>query len=230
MHMRRFTRLVLLTVATVAALPGLASAEVILTLSQIYNGATPVGSAPWARATFTDSGANQVTLHMENLATGSSTQFITNWTFNIADESFLTGLGFAYIGDPVNLSAATTIDTIANMVASLGGGALGTGFDIGFSFEKGNAGGPTSTSRFMQGETSVYQISYTGAKTGFGASLFNATNPSGLLTSAHIQGIPTGSGGTTSGAATVPEPASLVLWSLLGVAGLGITIARRWRG
>ena len=96
MHLRRFTRLVLFTLAALAALPGLASAEVILTLNQIYNGATPAGAAPWARATFTDSGLNMVTLKMENLATSSSAQFITNWTFNISDEGFLAGLSFDY--------------------------------------------------------------------------------------------------------------------------------------
>ena len=172
---------------------------------------------------------------MENLATGNVGQFITNWTFNILDERFLAGLpvtSFAYnAGESVGSNKAVSIDVDANDVNAVGGGGAGFGFDIGFKFDNSNGGrGPTSADRFMQGETCVYDITYTGALTGFGTALFNAKTENGLLTSAHVQGIPLPAGGTTSGAATVPEPASLVLWSLLGAIGMGIAIVRRRHG
>ena len=230
MHLRRFTRLVLFTVATMAALPGLASAEVIFELGQIYNGVTPAGSAPWARATFTDVilEPNTVKLKMENLATGDAGQCITNWTFNVSDEGFLDNLEFRYIAaeSPGSNEADTIVN--ANKIKASGGGTLGFGFDIGFDFDTAGTGGPISSGRFMQGETCVYEIEYKGTELGFGAALFDAKTSNGLLTSVHIQGIPLGSG-TTSGAATVPEPSALVLWSLFGAAGMGIAIARRRR-
>ncbi len=229
MNVRRFSQRVLCTAVALAALiPSAASAGFIMHLSEAYNGATPLGAGPWARATFDDFGPNSVKLTMENLATGSATQCITNWTFNIADDDFLTGLGFTYLGTVLDSCEARSIDIDAGRIKAAGGGALGFGFDIGLNFERPNGGGPASSNRFTPGETCVYQLTYTGSKPGFGASLFNAMTDNGLLTSAHIQGIPSGSQ-TTSGAVTVPEPSSLVLWSLLGAAGLGMSLAARRR-
>lgn len=228
MNLRRF-RLVLCIMAAMLALPGMVSAGVItLTLSKIYNGVAPIGPAPWSRATFTD-GVDPtdptkpvVWLTMENLATGSAGQFIDQWTFNVSNETVLSSLSFTYealLSSDAN--AATTIDyLVANGENASGGGNAGKGFDIAFNF----ATAGNDDNRFMAGETSVYAITGSGVT----ASLFNATTNKGLLTSAHIQGIPLGSG-TTSGAATVPEPSSLVLWSLLGAAGMGITVVRRRR-
>jgi hypothetical protein len=219
MHLKKLARLVLFAAIALGTLPGLASADVIMNLSQIYNGITPAGSAPWARATFTDIGANTVRLTMKNLATDSPTQFISNWTFNIGDTSFLSGLKFTYqLLESSDWNEATSIDLKADKVKGAGGGNLGFGFDIGFDFSTANG----NSRRFMQGETCVYDIKYTGAHDGFQASLFDALTDNGLLTSIHLQGIPVPSGGTTSTAATVPEPSSIVLWSLLGIAGLGL--------
>jgi hypothetical protein len=225
MHLRRFTRLVLFTMAAMTVLPGMASANIIFTVGQTYNGVTPVGAAPWARATFADIGSNKVKLSMENLATGSAGQFITNWTFNVSDEGFLGGLKFTYkLGDGIGSNKAVHIDVDANDVDALGGGDLGKHFDIGFDFETAN-----KPSRFTPGETSVYEIEYTGSKGPFTASLFDAVTSEDLYTSIKVQGIPKGECSSGSGAATVPEPSSLALWSLLGVAGIGVEVVRRRR-
>ncbi len=154
MHFRRFTQLILFSMAAMTALPGMASADIIFTLGEVYNGVTPVGSAPWARATFADIGSNKVQLTMENLATGNAGQFITNWTFNVSDEAFLSGLTFTYKpSDSTGLNEAVNINVDANGVDATGSGNLGKDFDIGFNFEKAN-----NNDRFKQGEISVYEI------------------------------------------------------------------------
>ena len=225
MHFRRFTQLILFAMAAMAALPGMASANIIFTLGQIYNGDTPAGAAPWARATFADIGSNKVKLTMENLATGNAGQFITNWTFNVSDEDFLGGLKFTYKpGDSTGSNEAVNIDVDANDVDASGGGHLGKNFDIGFDFLTAN-----KRNRFEQGEISIYEIKYTGSEGPFMASLFDAVTSEGLYTSIHVQGISQGKCSSGSGAATVPEPSSLALWSLFGVVGLGVEVVRRRR-
>ena len=223
MHLRRFTQLILFTMAAITALPGMASADIVFTLGRIYNGDTPAGSAPFARATFADLGSNKVKLTMENLATGSAGQFIENWTFNVSDRDLLGDLEFTYKpGDSTDLNEAIDIDVDANDVDASGGGSLGKGFDIGFDFLTAN-----KKNRFEQGEISVYEIKYTGSDGPLMASLFDAVTSEGLYTSIHVQGIPAALG--SSGAATVPEPSSLALWSLFGVVGLGVEVVRRRR-
>lgn len=226
MHSRRFARLFLVALATIGVLPGFASADLVMELSQAYNGATPYGDAPWARATFEDvTGGVQLT--MENLMAGTN-QFITQWAFNIADEGLLPNLVFdfqetALFGEPDFSYKANGFKT------------QGTGnetFDFGFGFAKGN-GQAVGIGRFTPDTTFVYMIRpKEGSGVTVSSSLFNATNTNGLLTSAHIQGIPVAGepGMTTSGAATVPEPSMLVLWSILGVTGIGAMIVRRRRG
>jgi len=221
MHSRRLARLFLVALATIGVLPGFASADLVMELSQIYNGSTPNGDAPWARATFKDvTGGVQLT--MENLMDGTN-QFITQWAFNIADEGLLPNLEFdfqeyALFGEPEFSYAANNYAT------------QGTGkgkFDFGFEFPTSN-GQAVGIGRFLPDTTFVYMIyPKEGSGVSVSSSLFNARNENGLLTSAHIQGI---SGGGKSGAATVPEPSTLVLWSILGLTGIGTTIVRRRRG
>ncbi len=234
MNVRRYSQRVLcIAVALAALIPSAASAGLIMDLNTAYNGTPPLGTGPWGRATFDDFGPNSVKLTMENLASVSgASQFISNWTFNVADDDFLRELRFTYLGTGLDSCEAQSIDIGAGTIKARGGGKRGFGFDIALNFATSNGGGPTGSKRFTPGKTSVYQLTYTGSKSGFGASLFNAVTNNDLLTSAHIQGIPSGSkttSGAATGAATVPEPSSLVLWSLFGVAGLGMSIAARRR-
>ncbi len=200
----------------------LSAAVVTLDLNVVFTGGTPAGPAPYISATFDDSiGGGQVRLTMSALNLASS-EFVTQWLFNLDPSLDADLLTFTQV------SSDAVVDSAAG-----GNDAFHTAsnnFDLEFQFAMSNSGG--GANRFKDGETVVYDLGYTGAGT-LDAFSFEAANlDDGLLSLAHVQGLANGGsskvaddtppddppgGGSNP---QVPEPASLVAWSLLGLAAI----------
>jgi hypothetical protein len=207
-------------------------------LNNVFSGSTPDGSAPWATAVFTDTGANQVTLTFTG-SLGSSGQFITETDFNF-DPSLQIG----------SLSGTMTSCTTCTIVGvSIGTDAFqadGDGkYDIGMIFDSSD-GLPT---RFNDSDVAVVVFTYTGTGT-FNADSFNfLSTPAGgagpFHAASHVQGIPTNdcsgwisdtvagsSNATTSGSCggtPVPEPMTMFLGGT-GLLTLGYAARKRLFG
>ena len=190
-----------------------AQASVIFDLNIEYSGATPPeGASPWLKATFEDSGVDQVTL---TLSTPNLTdkENVKVWMFNLDPDYEPTDLAFSApsAGDftaPTVFTRAIGID---------GYKADGDGyFDIKIEFE--NSGG--SASRFGVGDVVVYTITYTPGGNVLTADSFDfISEPDGgqgeYKTVAHVGSI---GAGADSGWIATPEPATLGLLLLGGLA------------
>jgi hypothetical protein len=194
-----------------------------------FSGATaPSGSPPWGTITFTDLGLGIVQVEFEaNLQ--SSTEFISEWSFNLDPSFDPNNLLFAFISG----NDADVIATGADAFQADGDGK----FDVQFEWTGSSAG-----DRLDGTETSVYSITCT-LCSGFNASSFDFTSATGggqgvFHTAAHVQGIGpsaglsgwVGDGGTGGeggiGGEQVPAPATLVFLGL-GLVGLGARQAIR---
>ena len=188
-----------------AALP----AGVDFYLNTEYSGGTPPdGPGPWLHAQFTDVSGG-VDLTLTSLLTGS-TEFVTEWAFNLDPALDPTHLSFAFVSG----SPSATATSAADFYAADGDGH----FDVLFTF----ATAPPS-SRFNDGDAVTYKITSPDAVTA--GSFDFPSQPRGghgpYTTAAHVQG--TGGGGF-SGWVTVPEPTTL---SLLLAAGIALAATRR---
>jgi hypothetical protein len=188
-----------------------ASAAFTLNLDASYNGVTPSGTPPWLTATFTDTGANQVTLQLDSKL--SSTEFFSDIAFNL-DPAFTNPslLSFADGTQPSgsNIFAFDTIvtPTSQNQVAVQGLGN-GNGFDFKISFSTSNA---NSGARRFGGTKSISYI-ITAPGLNENSFVFPNTPSTGSqfvgYSGAHVQGIPTGEGSGAIGT-PVPEPLTLL--------------------
>jgi hypothetical protein len=196
--------------AVAAAMIGsLALAQVTFNLNQEFSGGqAPGGPPPWLTATFTQNGANHVTLTLS--ASGlTGTENVSEWDFNVTD-AFVLNLTF---------SSETKSGTFNTPTISQGLNAFkadGDGkYDISFGFTTGGV----ASKVFGAGETDTWDISAIGLT----ANDFNRLSaPDGghgpFLTAAHVQNTTgAGSGGSGWISPSVPEPSATLLVPLGGI-------------
>jgi len=204
-----------------------ASAAIItIDLDTEFSGADePEGPTPWLTATFDDEVVGGGTVRLTMSASGLVEQeFVDDWLFNLDPSLDPTLLSFSVVGTPG--STPNSISTGVNAFMADGDG----NFDIEFDFPPPPG---SFAALFTTGEAVVYDITYGGV--GFNANSFNTGSfPGGgngtFDSAAHVQSIDSPAGenagsGWIGGDAPgeVPEPASLVICSLLfsfGAVGL----------
>jgi hypothetical protein len=216
--------------AAVALGGAAARADLVIVMNDPYTpaGVQPAGSPPWGTATFKDLGGNKVELTMALNLQGAS-EFVSNWYFNF-DETLAIGmLSAAYVSG----QAAQSVNVGPFNAYNVPGSGRA---DIRFGFTTAN-----NANRFTGTETSVYTFTY------FGAGTFNADSfkflfqPKGenpvFLSAMHVQGLSGGGSVHVGGHEyvppppphTVPEPSSIVLAGLGGVALIGLARRRQAR-
>ena len=223
----RFLILPFALVLTLCAGYGEAGVVTFEYTAEYTGGASPQGTSPWLRATFSNEGlgSNQVKLTLETPGLVGN-EFVTKWLFNVDPAFDPIGLVFSHQGG----LAPSNIDPDADKVNP-------GKFDLGIYFPTAN----DAPGRFTGGQSSELLIEWFGGGP-LGpigpdspppltllpeSFLFVAAGNRDLLTGAHVQGIavPPGSGWVTGGPETpVPEPATLVL---IGSGLLGLAVRRR---
>jgi hypothetical protein len=181
----------------------------------------PEGTIPWLTATFTDDNQpdNSVLLTMEagNLV---GSEFVSQWYFNM-DDTLVTDPFLVFT--PVSGTTAPPSFGLNDKDAA---GDDGAGFDILFSFDRGNGDG------LGPGETSVYLIELTSDSVlNLNAESFNFTNEAGDFYSvANVRGIDPSVDDSGWIAATttndIPEAASILTLGL-GILGIGLVVRKR---
>jgi len=209
---------VYLALSLVAVFAGVAGAESLLfELDVVWNNATPEGDGtvpapPWLIAEFDDggtAGSVDLTLTANNL---SATEFTGEWYFNIDpvyNATDLSNLTFTVTSTTGAFDNPTISKDINNLQAN-GNGK----FDILLGFSTADGG---MDYRFSDGDVLEYSIGGIGSLTA-GSFNFISYEDGGegeYFTTAHIQGIGVG---LESGWITVPEPVSMLLLAMGGVA------------
>lgn len=202
----------------------------VIELNHEYSGAAaPSGSAPWARATFTDKGGGVVGLYLECLLQDTNefmakanggTNNPAGWMFNLDPTLDSDDLSF----DHINGTDASTIYTSDNAYKA----GPDKFYDIVFQFGSGLIGG----------QTAEFDLTIAGG--GLLASSFDSITSGGPVgatgnhSAAHVQGIRTPSSGAgTSGwvggglgsSTVIPLPSA----GVMGLAGLSLVAGRRRR-
>lgn len=191
---------------------------------QVYSGATPPGTAPWLSATFQDptlTGPNDpnqgkvyLTLRALNLAKG---EFVSEWWFNLNDNSLLSGLSYSVVGQ----SGAFKLPTVA-IPADTSSGPLR--FDVSFDFST-KAGSPTGpggsdSKRFDGSDNLTLLLANTGHNLAAADFLSPSVSKGGLMadTSVFIQGLPGGkSSHVGDGPPSLPDRTAGIQLTLLGI-------------
>jgi hypothetical protein len=211
--------LFLATVFSVALAGQSSAATSTFNFDVTFSGMSPGGTTPYLTAIFDDSygDANTVRLFIDVLNL-DSTSSVTHLYFNFDPSLDPGALNFAAVdnGDSVPNSVTGSTDAYK---------ADGDGlYDISFDMPP-----PTGDfySRLTNGETLIYDISYSSA---INASSFSyISTPDGgagtYFAAAHVQGIGDGSATNSGWVGVVPEPVSSTLF-IVGAATLGF---RRFR-
>ncbi len=180
---------------------------------EISGAADPVGDPPWLTATFDDgdsAGSVDLTLITTNLSPG---EYVAKWLFNLdpdlkddlGDLTFTPLPKTGFFEDPI-------VSTLLNGYKADGDGYFDIKFE--FSFQNGDS---ASIHRFDDGDEGGFTI--TGIPSLTAGSFNFISEPNGrngeYETVSHVQGI-----GEYSGWVGTPEPTTLVLLALGGVAML----------
>ncbi len=215
----------IILISFVVLRPTSANAQSLLTfnLDTIFSSATspivpPSSVLPWVTAAFQNQsvGTVRLTMAVGNLPAG---EYVDDWAFNLNPIYDPSNLNFTLIGT----SPAVLMSPIAHATNTFKADGDGR-YDINFAFTNANGAG-----RFTANEVLTYDLTLTGGT--LTASDFNFLSaPSGgvgpFFVAAHINGIATPSGGTTSDWVTIPEPRSyVIILSLL--AGAIVIVTRK---
>jgi hypothetical protein len=177
-------------------------------LNTEFSGAqAPAGPPPWLTATFTDAGADHVTLSLS--ASGlSGSENVSEWDFNVTD-SFVGNLTFS---SPIQ-GGTFDLPTISQSLDAFQADGDGK-YDIQLSFTPGGV----ASSVFGAGESLSYDVSATGLTANdFNQLSFPAGGQGPFFTAAHVQNT-TGVGSGGSGwIAPVPEPSATLLVPVGGI-------------
>ncbi len=218
-----------LALALTLLAPGVASADMLtLNLDYTFNGTTPPSPSPFATAVFTSAAAGTVNLTLTINSGGGA--YIDDWLFNVNPAIDPTTLTITQNTGPTPFQP-TLKGTNAfgnNSIPGFGASTSGL-FDLQFQFDNPNGSRLSNTVSGNNAPTATFTItggSITAASFNFlSASPYDANGP--YYSAAHIAGYGNGQSGGI--AALVPEPASLALMGVGGLAIAGAGLRRRLR-
>lgn len=210
-------------VCTFGVLAAGAQAVFVIELTTLINGQMPTGTAPFARATFTNAGANTVTLKMENLLNTSGAD-ITGWLFNVnLSPADISGMTFTHVSGQV-VQATNGVVFGSNSQIGPDGSTHGGLFDIMFDFPP-----PPGADKFLPGEVSIWTITGNGlTETSFDSESVDGAHPGGWRSAIRIQGFDDVDGNRDSSGSLgdggenpqdVPEPFTMALMGGAAIAG-----------
>ncbi len=210
----------IITGAAVLLAAGSASADLVLQLANPYTGSAPAGAAPWATATFSQTGTDSVRLSIQSAL--SASEFISNMYFNVEPGQAVSGVFNA--GLSTGAFQAPSL-AVGNNNQNAGGGAR---YDLRIAFpinQPANRFGGTDLAVFDLSGAGLTEDDFDFLSTAGGGGL-------AFLTAAHVQGIgpnASGSGWLASGTVIpLPAGAGTGLAGLAMVAGLSY-LRRRGR-
>jgi hypothetical protein len=191
--------------------------------TQVLTGTTPVGLAPWLRATFQDQTGGGVLL-TDNAAGLADSEFTTDLLFNS-----LVGLnGLKYVNRSSSVATIPDKDGVTfgnNTIIGAAGGSNNL-YDLDIKFTTSNATKKDPAGRLTDNE--IASIFLYNVKDLTALSFNTGSYTAGYLSQAHIQGIgdDSKSAWIIPGPAPVPEPGTMVLLGF-GMLGLAIYGKRR---
>lgn len=192
----------------VAAAVALKSAadQAVLDYSIAYSGSNPAATAPWLRATLTDTTFNSqssVLLRIEAVGL-SNNEFASTWAFNLASSITPSSVSFTEV------SRANYTGSSTPQAGSQNGVNAGGGFKLDFDLNLPTSGG----SRFGVGSMLTYRLDRTA-----GINIYDllvaatSTSYGSAISVAHIQALGDGSSvwvssGSSFSTTPVPEPST----------------------
>ena len=197
--------------AALAASAVAANATVTIYFSTLYTGVTPNGAIPWATLTITD-GAN-----------AGDVDF--SLTTDLASPQFLSQLMLNTVANPSGMTMSASSGTFSFAASEDGFSDAGQQFDVKIGFPTANNG-----TRIDDTNSATWTLSQNGLTENSFSALSTPSHDDdedGIEALLHVQGIPDGDEGTSSGKITpgpVPEPASL---ATLGLGALALLRRRK---
>jgi len=201
-----------------------AQAAVVYNFNTEFSGGTPPsGPAPWLTATFSDTSTLaevQLTISTAGL---TSTEKISGLYFNLDPALDVDDLSFSSLNSGSGTVADSSVQLGENLFMADGDGK----YDILLSYS-------TSKATLSGGETSSFDITYSGSGTFDAASFYFLSYPAGghgpFLAAAHVLNTsPSGGSGWVAPVSPVPLPSSLPLLAagLFGFAALTLHRSHR---
>lgn len=183
--------------------------SITVELNTVFAGNTPDGASPWLVATFTsDTGTNTGTLTLTSNLTAP------DFVQGLQSSNAALGWGFFLDSGIASITCATGTNCATNAFSggSYNGGPTGSNWNLAFGW--------SPNSRFVSGDTAVYDITFNSNLTGSPFVANPDPKADGWLSVAHVQGIGIGQGSSAwivghDPPTNVPEPA------VLGMFGLG---------